>query len=75
MNKTDMNFFRRSNDQQATCKGKTWSCGRNWRLPFAVVGMLSLSFVRELIHNTCNYFVTGLKAIFPVEPNTLKTTM
>lgn len=25
MNKTDMNFFCRSNDEQATCKGKTWS--------------------------------------------------
>ena len=70
-----MNFFRRSNDQKATYKGKTWSRGRNWRLPFAVVGMLSLSFVRELIHNTCNYFLTSLKAIFPVEPNTLKKTM
>ena len=52
-----MNFFRRSNDQEATYKGKTWSRGRNWRLPFAVVGMLSLSVARELIHNTCNYFL------------------
>ena len=57
MGNTDMNFFRRSNDQQATCKGKTWSRGRNWRLPFAVVGMLSLSVARELIHNMCNYFL------------------
>lgn len=56
MDKTDLNFVRRGNDQQTTCEGKTWSRDRNWRLPFAVIGMLSLSVPRELIHNTCNYF-------------------